>query len=149
MTVQCSQPPQAHGQGQMSEAGGGEESRGERTRCWPRRQEAGGSRNPAVRGAGTGLGAGRCSRGGSLPAGSPPALELGPPQGQRGLHAFPRPPILSNSVCAWAGSGSPARLVGPWGPGTLLLVFIRRPGISLYRESGSSAVNPLTDERVS
>ena len=60
--------------------------------------EAGGSRNPAARGAGTGLGAGRCLRGGSLPAGSPPALELGPPQGQRGLHAPPPPSSATLSV---------------------------------------------------
>ena len=46
MTVQCSQPPQAHGQGQKSEAGGGEESRGEQTRCWPQRQEAAGTPLP-------------------------------------------------------------------------------------------------------
>ena len=58
--------------------------------------EAGGSRNPAARGAGTGLGAGRCSQGGSLPAGSLSALELGTLQGQRGLHASP--PTRGNSV---------------------------------------------------
>ena len=75
--------------------------------------EAGGSRNPAARGAGTGLGAGRCSRGGSLPAGSPPALELGPPQGQRGLHAPPPHPRQLCLCLSWFRQ--PSQSCGPLG----------------------------------
>ena len=135
LTVQCSQPPQAHGQGQKSEAGGGEESRGQRAGAGPggRRQQEPRCPGGRYRTWGWKMLAGWFSAGWlSFGTGA------GDPAGPEGSACLPTNPW---QLCAWAGSGSPAGLVDLWGPGTLLLVFIRRPGISPYCDLGSGAVN--------
>ena len=81
---------------------------------WP--PEAGGSRNPAARGQVQDLG-------GKMLAGwfsARPALlrqgtGAGVPAGPEGSASCT--PLPGNSVCAWAGSGSPAGLADFWGPG--------------------------------